>query len=254
MKQITAFLLVILSLSLNAQQQTDIVEKLNQLLTYEAGKIYMICQVQDTLNRNLDTTYIAIINDEWEDYSFKVGLGFSPNGQTTFKIKPTTVKAIKCKVSSYHKEYYSKNNDNLEVQSIAIVEVPARYVSFKPITIIENGKAIVTVPTQKIQAKRIKRNAGLKYVTKEEALEMDEKDIYILVGKTEIRELFHGHGSNPTLKIIELQKALNEKGYKCPTDGILGKSTKNAIIQFQKDNNLPEGRLDVDTLKTLGVE
>ena len=52
---------------------------------------------------------------------------------------------------------------------------------------------------------------------------------------------------------MSIQKALNEKGYECPLDGILGQSTKNALLQFQKDNNLPEGRLDIDTLKTLGV-
>jgi hypothetical protein len=31
-------------------------------------------------------------------------------------------------------------------------------------------------------------------------------------------------------------------------------STRQALIQFQRDNNLPEGRLDIETLKKLGVE
>ena len=84
-------------------------------------------------------------------------------------------------------------------------------------------------------------------------MKIDTKDVFTLIGRTEIREYFHGHGYNPKLSIIKLQRSLNEKGYSCPIDGVLGQSTKNALLQFQKDNNLPEGRLDIDTLKTLGV-
>jgi hypothetical protein len=54
--------------------------------------------------------------------------------------------------------------------------------------------------------------------------------------------------------IIEIQKQLNKKGYKCPENGVLNKETKAAIIRFQRDNNLPEGRLDIETLEKLGVQ
>jgi peptidoglycan hydrolase-like protein with peptidoglycan-binding domain len=48
---------------------------------------------------------------------------------------------------------------------------------------------------------------------------------------------------------------LKDAGYDPgPIDGILGYQTKSALIKFQKANNLPEGRLDIETLKKLGVQ
>ena len=151
MKQITAFLLVILSLSLNAQNETDIVTQLNELGKY-AGKVYLIWSMPDSLNT--DTTYIAIIPDEWETYSFKVGHGFSSNEEITFEISPMTVKPIKRGVSTSSINRYKDNIDeDVNIQPIAFVEVPARYVTFKPVCIVENGNRIITVPTQKVKQK-----------------------------------------------------------------------------------------------------
>lgn len=54
--------------------------------------------------------------------------------------------------------------------------------------------------------------------------------------------------------IKEIQELLNAKGYQCGTpDGIAGKNTCNAIIQYKKDNNMEEtSMIDqelVDSLK-----
>ena len=37
-------------------------------------------------------------------------------------------------------------------------------------------------------------------------------------------------------------------------DNILGSDTKSALVKFQKDNGLPVGALDFETLKALGVK
>ncbi|MEL6865256.1 MAG: peptidoglycan-binding domain-containing protein, partial [Bacteroidota bacterium] len=45
-----------------------------------------------------------------------------------------------------------------------------------------------------------------------------------------------------------------ERGYDPgPTDNILGSRTKAALTKFQKDNSLPVGQLDMETLKALGI-
>jgi len=55
-------------------------------------------------------------------------------------------------------------------------------------------------------------------------------------------------------KITDIQRALKSKGYDPGAiDGILGTLTKAALVKFQKDNGLPQGRLDIDTLAKLGV-
>ena len=38
------------------------------------------------------------------------------------------------------------------------------------------------------------------------------------------------------------------------TDNILGKDTRAALLKYQKDNNLPQGNLNVETMKHLGTK
>jgi hypothetical protein len=55
--------------------------------------------------------------------------------------------------------------------------------------------------------------------------------------------------------ITQIQRALKDAGYDPgPIDGVFGSQTKGALIKFQKANNLPQGRLDIETLKKLGVQ
>lgn len=53
---------------------------------------------------------------------------------------------------------------------------------------------------------------------------------------------------------LSIHQSLKQKGYYSDTlNNILNESTKLALIQFQKDNNLPVGNLDIETLRGLGV-
>jgi peptidoglycan hydrolase-like protein with peptidoglycan-binding domain len=55
--------------------------------------------------------------------------------------------------------------------------------------------------------------------------------------------------------IRQIQDALKSRGYDPgPIDNILGSQTKAALTKFQKENNLPVGQLDMDTLKALGIK
>jgi hypothetical protein len=54
----------------------------------------------------------------------------------------------------------------------------------------------------------------------------------------------------------KIQDALKENGYKLigAKENVIDKITKSAIVDFQKKNNLPVGKLDYETLKALGVQ
>ena len=58
-----------------------------------------------------------------------------------------------------------------------------------------------------------------------------------------------------TSKIIQIQKALKANGYDPgPLDDVFGEQTKTALIKYQNDKSLPVGNLNLETLKSLGVE
>lgn len=56
-------------------------------------------------------------------------------------------------------------------------------------------------------------------------------------------------------KIAEIQQALKARGYDPgPIDNVMGTQTKNALIKYQQDNNLPSGQLNIETLRSLGLQ
>lgn len=55
-------------------------------------------------------------------------------------------------------------------------------------------------------------------------------------------------------KVIEIQQALRAKGYNPgPIDDVMGPLTSKALQQFQADNGLPAGNVNIQTLQALGV-
>lgn len=57
--------------------------------------------------------------------------------------------------------------------------------------------------------------------------------------------------------IVKLQKALKSKGYyRGPIDGIYGPLTQEAVVNFQRDNNIPitPGAVTLKTLQLLGIQ
>ena len=53
--------------------------------------------------------------------------------------------------------------------------------------------------------------------------------------------------------VRKVQNALMTRGYEvgpAGADNILGSDTKSALVKFQKDNGLPVGALDFETLKS----
>lgn len=81
-----------------------------------------------------------------------------------------------------------------------------------------------------------------------------EKRVIATQPVLEWREILCETNTTPNL-ISRLQQALNAKNYQAgKVDGVLGRDTLNAVIKFQRDNNLPSGQLTLATLKRLGVQ
>ncbi|MCP4121831.1 MAG: peptidoglycan-binding protein [Bacteroidetes bacterium] len=73
-------------------------------------------------------------------------------------------------------------------------------------------------------------------------------------GFTEWREVLCETGSNYNASVRDVQAALKERGYEPgPVDGVMGAQTRAALLKFQRDNGLPQGQLDVQTLTALGI-
>ena len=72
-------------------------------------------------------------------------------------------------------------------------------------------------------------------------------------GETEWREVVCNSNVNAFLS-REVQSALFQKGYDPgPIENNMGATSKAALIKFQKENNLPVGQLDFETLDALEV-
>ncbi len=55
-------------------------------------------------------------------------------------------------------------------------------------------------------------------------------------------------------KVVEVQRALASRGYDVgPIDGVLGGRTKSALESYQRENGLPVGNLNIETLQSLGI-
>lgn len=84
---------------------------------------------------------------------------------------------------------------------------------------------------------------------------IEKKKLSVKGGVTEWREVVCG--DNITINLVRrVQTALMQQGYDVGNNGannILGSETKAALVKFQRDNGLPVGQLDFETLKSLGI-
>jgi peptidoglycan hydrolase-like protein with peptidoglycan-binding domain len=72
-------------------------------------------------------------------------------------------------------------------------------------------------------------------------------------GFSEWREVVCGTNITES-NIRKLQHALKNRGYDPgPADNVFGAQTKAALIKYQKDKGLPVGNLDMETMKSLGL-
>ena len=79
--------------------------------------------------------------------------------------------------------------------------------------------------------------------------------LHYLIGNnwSEIREVYCGADDDANYpKCVQL--ALRDKGYEIEISNIFDEATKKALVDFQKKNGLPIGKLDEKTLEQLGAD
>ena len=80
-----------------------------------------------------------------------------------------------------------------------------------------------------------------------------ENDVLVKKGGyTEWKEIVCAEDVTPRL-YKNIQIALIKAGHNIKADGTVNAETKNALVRFQKDNGLPEGALDAETLRLLEI-
>lgn len=73
-------------------------------------------------------------------------------------------------------------------------------------------------------------------------------------GKLRWQSILCETNASPTL-VTDVQRSLDKAGFNPgPIDGVLGRSTMNAIGEFQRANGLASGQLTIETLKALDVD
>lgn len=160
----------------------------------------------------------------------------------------------------------------------AQVEVPARYASIEKRVFQKDGKWWTETITDTLNVSRTKYKSPFHKITKNEmAAIKDTFQTLHFINKTPpnnakfsiIEQQIidkQGHFSEwqavictivcnlQAASIRPIQERLKAKGYEVEVNNIFDDKTKAVLIQFQKDNDLPQGQLDVETLKMLGVE
>lgn len=174
--------------------------------------------------------------------------------------------------------YELQKNKNTVFLSYAMIEVPARYKSYKKQVFQKEGKWWTETIEDTLTARRSHyRTTGVRsssqqipaildtfyrIVVHENVISQLTEPNFSIIQKQiidkegyfwEWREAICGPSCGSS-RIRQIQEALVKKGYQVTIDNIFDKETKAALLQFQKDNNLPQGQLDTETLKSLGVE
>lgn len=150
--------------------------------------------------------------------------------------KQVLVKAAETKTQNIPAEYKTITKRILKTPAtVRTEEIPAEY---KTVT-----KRVLVTPAQK-------REVVIPSVYRTEK----EKRLVSKGGYTEWTEILCA-AKTTTLVVRDVQRALKTKGYNPgPIDGVMGVQTQAALRQYQKDKELPQGNLNLQTLQSLGVQ
>lgn len=225
----------------------------------EPGKVYSLCNL-DQLNRKLDyfeETVLEISAAKWE-------IVLDTIYADTTKLHET----FRTEIKSAATKWVLKKNLGRNCLScdpslcivLALVETPAQYQTLthkniQPFKVMPTKKLIVPatikVSQRKFDSIQLSDSEYVKYFKNEQ-----ENILYAKLKAgywSKWRELIC---SSPhqgyTMRMI--QQALKDHGYyRGPIDDKISDELRAAAIRFQKDNKLPIGQFNFETLKRLGI-
>lgn len=122
---------------------------------------------------------------------------------------------------------------------------------YHPVTVDANGKEKERIPIEvpkklrKIPQEDLQK---VKYETFHEGREANKETVF-----TEWREILCGSTVTSNL-VHQVVEQLRSRGYSLTEESnVMSSKVKAALIAYQRDNDLPVGQLDFETLKALGV-
>ncbi len=138
------------------------------------------------------------------------------------------------------------------------IEIPAEYTTItKTVEKTPASVKVIDIPAEyKTVTKTVLKKAA---EVRTEDIPAEYKDITkpVLVkkgGYTTWQEVLCDSDTN-TSSISDIQRALKNAGYDPgPVDGVMGGKTKDALSKYQRDKGLPEGNINMVTLKALGLK
>jgi hypothetical protein len=142
----------------------------------------------------------------------------------------------------------TKNQSNIE-------QLSEQYITFEKVTLKQEGsiKEVNVLPEYKEVTRLVKKqNASFEEVIVPPVFK-EVKRIRLVSegGNIEPREVICAKDYN--LYVRPLQEKLHTLGYDVVIDGVLGRKTKDALLDYQAKHNLPIGQLDLSTMRHLGL-
>ncbi|MFT4645146.1 MAG: hypothetical protein ACI8ZX_001558, partial [Planctomycetota bacterium] len=167
-------------------------------------------------------------------------------------VSPTTTKWIKGKADAG-----CLSADPSDCQVMCLVEVPAVYTTITKRVLKQNAysRSIYVPMEYKIVGKQIKtqNERYTEQVVPATYKTVQERYLITKGGYQGWREILCGTDLT-TSKITSIQRALKAAGFNPgPIDNVFGIKTKEALKAYQRAKGLPVGNLNLETLKSLGV-
>ncbi len=138
--------------------------------------------------------------------------------------------------------------------TMCIVDVSARYETIEKEASIRDNDTIYSFRPRKINVRKLVKNGTVRLISAEEALVSDNKVLKLKGGEWSQWKEYLCPICGVRYTVSEIQESLRKFGYVISDEkDVLGDSTRNALVDFQKANNLQTGRLDIKTLEALGI-
>lgn len=155
----------------------------------------------------------------------------------------------------YRTEYYQIMVSPAETREEII---PAKYKTVEK-RVIDREASVVEVPVEPVYKTIATKVMITPERTIEEVIPAVYKDVkekrLISKGNFTVWSEILCASKTTSSKVRDVQRALKARGYDPgPVDGVLGLKTQTALKQFQTDNSLPMGNLNIKTLESLGVK
>jgi hypothetical protein len=255
--KISSILILSLLLSYISFAQIDINALLEKNIEENLGKCFVSYPL-DTNDKNI--YYLQIIPAEYETYQIRIDEKFVKkqidqkriNNPSNLDLPINTASSktvlIKKSINCMSKIAYETG------KSFCFMEIPAHYTKIKRLPIVKNGDTTYIVKDTIVDARRIIKPIEIRVYQKKKEVDFARPTYEVKGGRwskwLELECSFHRQDD---LKIIDVQRRLIELGYKIELSGVFDELTKKVLLDFQRNNNLTDRGLNIETFVALDL-